>query len=97
MACYLLAAVALAAALLARSWAPVLRAAIAASLGIALSAFYLIPAVWEQRWIDVRQATEDPGEKIENSRLFARHANPQLELHDVELHRVCCSPSPCSR
>ncbi len=88
MACYLLAAVALAAALLARSWAPVLRAAIAASLGIALSAFYLIPAVWEQRWIDVRQATEDPGEKIENSWLFARHANPQLELHDVELHRV---------
>ena len=88
MACYLLAAVALAAALLARSWAPVLRAAIAAGVGIALSAFYLIPAIWEQRWIDVRQATDDPGEMVENSWLFARHADPQLELHDVELHRV---------
>jgi hypothetical protein len=88
MACYLLAAVALVTALAARCWAPVLRAAIAAGLGIALSAFYLIPAVWEQRWIDVRQATDDPGEKIENSWLFARHADPQLELHDVELHRV---------
>ena len=88
MACYLLAAAALAAALLAGSWAPVLRAAIAALLGLGLSAVYLIPAAWEQRWIDIRQATDDPGERVENSWLFAHHANPRLELHDVELHRV---------
>jgi hypothetical protein len=88
MACYLLAAVALAAALLARSWAPLLRAAVAAALGTALAAFYLIPAAWEQRWVDIRQLTDDPGERIENSWLFARHADPQLVLHDVELRRV---------
>jgi len=88
MACYLLAAVALAAAFLTRSWTPVLRAAVAAGLGISLSAFYLIPATWEQRWIDVRQVTDDPGERVENSWLFAHHADPLLELHDVELHRV---------
>jgi uncharacterized membrane protein len=59
MGCYLLAAVALAAALEARSWAPVLRAAVAAALGIGLAALYLLPAAWEQRWIDVSQATDD--------------------------------------
>jgi hypothetical protein len=88
MACYLLAAVAVAAALVAKSWAPLLRSAVAAALGSALAAFYLIPAAWEQRWVDIRQLTDDPGEKIENSWLFARHADPLLALHDVELRRV---------
>ncbi len=82
MASYLLAAVALAAALLEKSWAPVLRASIAAALGIGLAAIYLIPAAWEQRWVDIRQATDDPGLMIENSWLFARHADPVLALHD---------------
>jgi len=88
MASYLLAAVSLAAALLERSWAPVLRAAIAAVVGIGLAAVYLIPAAWEQRWADIRQATDDPGLLIENSWLFGHHANPSLALHDQELWRV---------
>jgi hypothetical protein len=88
MASYLLAAVALAAALLDRSWAPILRASIAAALGMGLAAIYLIPAASEQRWIDIRQATDDPGLLIENSWLFARHAAPLLQLHDLELLRV---------
>ena len=88
MACYLLAAVALTAALLGRSWAPVVRAAIGAALGLGLGAIYLIPAAWEQRWVDIRQATGDPGEMVENSWLFGRHADPALLDHDIELHRV---------
>jgi hypothetical protein len=86
--CYLLAAIALVAALLARSWAPVLRAAIGATLGTALAGLYLLPAAWEQRWVDVRQAIDDPGLAIENSWLFARHADPALVYHDIELHKV---------
>ena len=88
MGCYLLAAVALAAALLARSWAPVLRAAAGAALGTTLAGFFLLPATWEQRWVDVRQAIDDPGLRIENSWLFARHANPSLAMHDVELRKI---------
>jgi hypothetical protein len=88
MACYLLAAIAVAAALLARSWAPMLRAALAASLGLGLTAVYLLPAVAEQRWIDIRQATDDPGDWIENSWLFARHADPALAEHDTVLLKV---------
>ncbi len=85
MASYLLAVVALAVALIRRSWAPVLRAIVGAGIGLGLSAFYLVPAAIEQRWIDIRQAVDDPGYLIENSWLFARHATPALELHDLEL------------
>ena len=88
MAGYLLAAVALAAALLQKSWVPVLRAAISAALGVALAAIYLIPAVWEQHWADLQQAAADPGQRIENSWLFARHADPALNFHDFVLHQA---------
>ncbi len=88
MASYLLAAVALTVAILQRSWAPILRSTVAVTLGLGLSALYLIPAAVEQRWVQIRQATDDPGLAIENSFLFGHHADPNLELHDVELWRV---------
>ena len=88
MACYLLAAVALTVALLTRSWIPILRSFAGTALGLGLAAFYLVPAAWEQRWVAIRQATDDPGEMIENSFLFARHADPALEQHDIELWKV---------
>jgi hypothetical protein len=88
MACYLLAAIALMVSLLERSWAPLLRSSIAVTLGLVLSAIYLVPAAVEQRWVQIRQATDDPGLAIQNSFLFGRHADPNLELHDVELWRV---------
>jgi hypothetical protein len=88
MACYLLAAVALALALLRQTAAPLLRAGVAVSLGLGLASFYIVPAAQEQRWVDIRQAIDDPGYQVENSWLFARHANPALELHDLELLKV---------
>lgn len=88
MASYLLAALALAVASLARSWMPLARAGLSAALGLAVSAFYWLPAAWEQRWIAIAQVVSDPGTRIENSFLFARHANPALQLHDIELHKV---------
>ena len=91
MACYLLAAIALAAALLARSWFPVLRTAVAVALGLALPSLYLVPAAWEQRWVDIQQATGakgDPGLRIENNWLFPRHADPALHLRDLTLHFI---------
>jgi len=88
MACYLLAATAITFAFLQRSWAPVLRAGVSSVLGLGLAAVYLVPAAWEQRWVNITQATGDPGEMVENSWLFARHADPSLDLHDIELHRA---------
>jgi hypothetical protein len=53
---------------------------------LGLAAFYLIPAAWEQRWVDISQATTDSGEMIEANWLFARHADPSLAYHDDVLH-----------
>ncbi len=88
IACYLLAGVAAALALMRRSWAPAIRAAFAAALGIGLACFFLIPAIWEQKWVDITQAINDPGIRIESSWLFARHSDPNLELHDMVLLRI---------
>jgi hypothetical protein len=88
MASYLLAAVALAAALLARSWAPILRASFAATLGIALAAVYLIPAACEQHWIDLRAAIDYPAFNIENNWLFAQPTDASLAPFGMVLHRA---------
>jgi hypothetical protein len=78
---------ALTTALLWRSWAPILRSSAAAALGLALSGIYLVPAIYEQRWIDVREATNF-GYRIQDSWLFARHGMQALEQHDLELFKV---------
>jgi hypothetical protein len=88
MAGYLMAGVALLWALLNKSWAPLLRAALAGLLGLGLAAIYWLPAAFERYWVDIKQATEDPGYNFENNWLFARNANPLLALHDDILHQV---------
>ena len=88
MACYTLVTVAVTLALVSRSWTPVLRVSIGAVLGIGLAAIYLVPATWEQRWVDIHQVTEDPGQTLENNWLFARHSDPALDFHDMVLHQA---------
>ena len=85
MASYLLAAVALLVAVLRRTGAPLIRSALAVVLGLGVASVYILPAAVEQNWVDIRQAIDDPGYQVENSWLFARHADPSLELHDLEL------------
>jgi len=84
MASYLLAFAAIAAAAIRRQWWPVVRAAVATPIGLGLAAFYLVPAALEQRWIEIRQAV-DVGMGVGDSWLFARHASPDLALHDQVL------------
>lgn len=86
MACYLLAAVVLVRLLVERSWKPLVRAAAGAALGMGLIAVYLLPAAYEQRWVDIHQVTEDPEQTLENNWLFAVHADPQMAIHDQVLH-----------
>jgi hypothetical protein len=56
MAGYLLAAVMLVSALMEKSLVPVLRAAVGTILGMGLASFYLIPAVWERKWVSIQLA-----------------------------------------
>jgi hypothetical protein len=91
MTSYLLAVVVIAAALLARSWFPIVRAAIAVALGLATAAVYLLPAVWEQRWVDSLEATGvsvEPGLAIENNWLFGHSDLISMQWHNVFLRSV---------
>jgi hypothetical protein len=88
MACYLLAAVVLVSALVEKSLVPVVRAAIGTLGGIGLASIYLIPAVCERNWISIENAIHPGNYVVENSWLFARHADPLLASHDIMLHRV---------
>jgi hypothetical protein len=74
MGSYTLAGIAVGSAVNVRSWAPIVRAFLAAVLGLGLTGLYLLPAAWEQRWIDVSQAASgDPNLIIEDNWLFARN------------------------
>jgi len=88
MAAYVLAAVALATALLSRSWAPILRAALATALGLGLTAVYLIPVASQQQWANLVETTREASYEFRNSWLFAHHADPALADHDVVLRQV---------
>lgn len=69
MGCYMLAVIALAAAAVERRWRLVARAIGGVALGLALAAFYIVPAWYEQRWVEIARALA-PGMRIEDSFLF---------------------------
>ena len=62
-----------------RSARILLFAAAAVVLGACLAAFYLLPAIYEQRWIDIAQAIS-PGSRPQDSFLFIHTTDPD---HDA--------------
>lgn len=88
MSTYLLAAIAVVSALTERSFVPVLRAAVGTAGGMCLASLYLIPAVAERNWVNLQNALDPNDYAIENSWLFAHHANPVMASHDRFLHQV---------
>ena len=63
-----------------RPW-PALRAMGGIALGLGLAAFYIIPAAYEQRWVQIDRAII-PGMRVEDSFLFAHTQNA---FHDQVL------------
>jgi hypothetical protein len=53
IASYLLAFVVILRSLLMRSLEPIFRAVLAMVLGLGLAAFYVLPAAYEQRWVEI--------------------------------------------
>jgi heme/copper-type cytochrome/quinol oxidase subunit 2 len=69
MGCYFLALIVTIAALRERGLRLVLRAAGAFALGLGLAAFYIVPAYYEERWVEIARAIA-PGMRVEDSFLF---------------------------
>jgi hypothetical protein len=86
MASYLLASLAVAAAVTGRSWAPVLRATIGVALGLGLAGDFLVPAGWEQGWANLKSAIAIPHYRVETSWLFAHHTDPSLLQYSHDQH-----------
>ena len=79
---YLLALVALGLWWVERQVWPLLRAAGGMALGLGLAAFYIVPAAYEQRWVQIARAIT-PGMRVEDSFLFMHTADA---FHDQVLH-----------
>jgi len=56
-----------------RPW-PAMRAAGGMALGLGLAAFYIVPAAYEQRWVQIDRAIT-PGMRVQDSFLFEHTAN----------------------
>jgi len=82
MGCYLLALLVLVSAISNRNYALIGRAAGATALGLSLAAFYIVPATYEQRWVEITRAIA-PGMRVEDSFLFGHIGDP---FHDKVLH-----------
>lgn len=57
-----------------RSWRPPLRAALAVVLGMGLASFYLLPAIYEEKWINIGEVLS-PGVRPQDNFLFTRIAD----------------------
>jgi hypothetical protein len=74
MGSYLLAILALGMSMVQGKLRPALRAAGGMALGLGLAAFYIVPAAFEQRWVQIDRAI-NPGMRVEDSFLFTHTAN----------------------
>ena len=58
-----------------RSWRPLLRTALAVALGAGLASFYLLPAIYEQGWINLSEVLS-PGVRPRDNFIFTTIADP---------------------
>ena len=82
MACYALLWIALLRLASERSWRAPLHLAASTAIGLALAAFYLVPAAYQERWVEIARAI-GPDMRFQDSFLF-HHTGEAF--HDAVLH-----------
>jgi hypothetical protein len=73
-----------------RSLRPVLVAAAAVALGAALAAFYLLPAIYEQRWINIAQSIS-PGARPLDNFLFVHTDDADHDAFNRVISWIACA------
>lgn len=81
IACYTLLLLGAVRAATERQWQAPLRVALGTALGLSMSAFYLVPAAYEQRWVEIARAI-GAGMRYQDSFLFHKSGEP---FHDQVL------------
>jgi hypothetical protein len=87
---YSVAALAVLLAVLERSWRPITRAALAVALGAGLASFYLIPAVYETRWVNINEVLS-PGVRPQDNFLFTKIADPEHNRFNLMVSTVAAA------
>jgi hypothetical protein len=82
LACYALLWIALLRLASERSWRAPLRIAAATATGLLLAAFYIVPAAYQERWVEIARAI-GPDMRFQDSFLFHHSGEP---FHDAVLH-----------
>jgi hypothetical protein len=67
-----------------------LVAAAAVALGAALAAFYLVPAIYEQRWINIAQSVS-PGARPLDNFLFVHTDDPDHDVFNRVISWIACA------
>ncbi len=70
-----------------RSWKPLVFGGCAMALAFALVAFYLLPAAYEQRWVNIAQALS-PGVRPLDNFLFTRLRDPEHTVFNFLVSKV---------
>jgi len=68
-------------------WRPLVRTALAIVLGAGLASFYLLPAIYEQRWINLSQVLS-PGVRPQDNFLFTTIADPDHNRFNLLMSTV---------
>jgi hypothetical protein len=70
-----------------RLWRPLIQTALATLLAAGLASFYLLPAIYEQKWIDISQVLS-PGVRPQDNFLFTPLADPDHNRFNLLLSTI---------
>ena len=87
LATYSLALIFLVLSIVRRSARPLLPGGLGMAAGFGLAAFYILPAAWEQRWVQIHQAIADTL-RAERNFLFTRVGDPEFVFFNWKVSAV---------
>lgn len=70
-----------------RNWKAAIPGAMGMALGFGLTAFYIVPAAWEQRWVQIREVISSDLQPFHNF-LFIKNGDPEFVYFNLKISFV---------